>query len=233
MGSEAVFHPWVAQAKVSPVVVAGGSGAWFWNHEGDRWLDLHSQLGNLHLGHQHPALVAAICRQAAELCTLAPSLGSEIRNRAARMILDVAPGEMRSVLFTTAGADAVEHALRMARVATGRPKILAAHRSYHGATEGAMGVTGDPRRWALPSHGRRHRPLLRPLPVPLGLPRHHRRRRSATVRSTTCAACSPTRARRRSRRSSSSRSSAATACSCRPTATSRASGNCATSTASC
>ena len=152
-GSDPVFHPWVAQAKVSPVVVAGGAGAWFWNHDGDRWLDLHSQLGNLHLGHQHPALVAAIARQAAELCTLAPSLGSEIRDRAARMILDVAPGEMRSVLFTTAGADAVEHALRMARVATGRPKILAAHRSYHGATEGAMGVTGDPRRWAVSGTG--------------------------------------------------------------------------------
>ncbi|HVK25517.1 MAG TPA: aminotransferase class III-fold pyridoxal phosphate-dependent enzyme [Actinokineospora sp.] len=153
MASDPVFHPWVAQAKVAPVAITGGAGAWFWNDDGDRWLDLHSQLGNLHLGHQHPAVVAAIAEQAALLCTAAPSFGVAVRDDAARMILDVAPGEPRSVLFTNGGADAVEHAIRMARTVTGRPKILAAHRSYHGATEGAIGVTGDPRRWAVPGAG--------------------------------------------------------------------------------
>jgi taurine--2-oxoglutarate transaminase len=153
MASDPVFHPWVAQAKFAPLVVTGGAGAWFWNQDGDRYLDLHSQLGNLHLGHQHPVVTAAIGRQAAELCTIAPSFGSEIRDHAARMILGVAPEGATSVLFTTGGAEAVEHAIRMARTVTGRPKILAAHRSYHGATEGAMGLTGDPRRWAVPTAG--------------------------------------------------------------------------------
>ncbi|TDC84982.1 aminotransferase class III-fold pyridoxal phosphate-dependent enzyme [Micromonospora sp. KC606] len=153
MVSDPVFHPWAAQAKVVQETVAGGSGAWFWNHDGERWLDLHSQLGNLHLGHQHPAVVAAVTEQAARLCTLAPSFRADVRDEAARRILDVAPAGGRSVLFTTGGAEAVEHALRMARVTTGRPKILAAHRSYHGATDGAMGVTGDPRRWPLPATG--------------------------------------------------------------------------------
>ncbi|OLF17231.1 aminotransferase class III-fold pyridoxal phosphate-dependent enzyme [Actinophytocola xanthii] len=153
MASDPVFHPWVAQAKAAPVVVAGGAGAWFWTREGERFLDLHAQLGNLHLGHQHPAVVAAVTHQAGRMCTLAPSFGAEVRERAARMILELAPPGARSVLFTTGGADAVEHALRMARCVTGRPKVLAAHRSYHGATEGAIGVTGDPRRWAVPGAG--------------------------------------------------------------------------------
>ena len=153
MVSDPVFHPWAAQAKVAQETVTGGAGAWFFNAYGERWLDLHSQLGNLHLGHQHPAVVAAVTEQAGRLCTLAPSFRAEVRDRAARLILEAAPAGGQSVLFTTGGAEAVEHALRMARVTTGRPKILAAHRSYHGATDGAMGATGDPRRWALPGTG--------------------------------------------------------------------------------
>ncbi|MFI5494966.1 aminotransferase class III-fold pyridoxal phosphate-dependent enzyme [Actinoplanes sp. NPDC051859] len=153
MVSDPVFHPWAAQAKVAQAEVTHGAGAWFGNDHGDRWLDLHSQLGNLHLGHQHPTVVAAVARQAAQLCTLAPSFRTPIRDEAARHILQVAPSGAQKVLFTNGGAEAVEHALRMARVTTGRPKILAAHRSYHGATDGAMGATGDPRRWPLAATG--------------------------------------------------------------------------------
>ncbi|SCG15788.1 taurine---2-oxoglutarate transaminase [Micromonospora echinofusca] len=153
--SRPVFHPWSAQGAARQVRVDGAAGCWFWDRDGNRWLDLHSQLGNLHLGHQHPVLVEAVGAQAARLCTLAPSYGYEVRDEAARLILDTMPDAMRSVLFTNGGADANEHALRMARLVTGRPKVLAAHRSYHGATDGAMAVTGDPRRWSAEPPGSR------------------------------------------------------------------------------
>ncbi|MEU4380079.1 aminotransferase class III-fold pyridoxal phosphate-dependent enzyme [Micromonospora echinofusca] len=142
-----VFYPWSAQEEVDPVRVAGGAGSWFWDEQGNRWLDLHAQMGNLHLGHQHPALVAAVREQAGRMCTIAPSFAVDVRDEAARAIVEVAPEGLETVLFTTGGAEAVEHAVRMARVVTGRPKVLAAYRSYHGATAGALALTGDPRRW--------------------------------------------------------------------------------------
>ncbi|MER6758125.1 aspartate aminotransferase family protein [Micromonospora echinofusca] len=142
-----VFYPWSAQEEIDPVRVAGGAGSWFWDEQGNRWLDLHAQMGNLHLGHQHPALVAAVREQAGRMCTIAPSFAVDVRDEAARAIVEVAPGDLETVLFTTGGAEAVEHAVRMARVVTGRPKVLAAYRSYHGATAGALALTGDPRRW--------------------------------------------------------------------------------------
>ncbi len=146
-----VFYPWSGQGQISPTTVAGADGCWFWDDQGNRWLDLHSQLGNLHLGHQHPELVAAIQDQASQMCTIAPSFAVDVREQAAQAILDVSPGfsGASQVFFTTGGADANEHALRMAMLATGRHKVLAAHRSYHGATAGAMSVTGDARRWAV------------------------------------------------------------------------------------
>jgi taurine--2-oxoglutarate transaminase len=153
--SRPVFYPWAAQELIEPVRVAGGAGSWFWDDQGNRWLDLHAQLGNLHLGHQHPALVDAIQQQAARMCTISPSLAVDVRDEAAAGIVAVAPKGMTSVLFTNGGADANEHAMRMARVVTGRPKVLASYRSYHGGTDGALAVTGDPRRWPVDSAGSR------------------------------------------------------------------------------
>ncbi|HZM74948.1 MAG TPA: aspartate aminotransferase family protein [Candidatus Limnocylindrales bacterium] len=143
-----VFHSWSAQAGVDPMVVAGGEGAWFWDENGRRYLDFSSQLVNLNLGHQHPRIVAAIQQQATRLCTISPGFANDTRGRAARLISQVAPGELRHVFFTNGGADAVEHAIRMARLTTGRHKVLTQYRSYHGATAGAITLTGDPRRWA-------------------------------------------------------------------------------------
>jgi taurine--2-oxoglutarate transaminase len=142
-----VFHSWSAQRALAPLVVAGGEGAWFWDESGRRYLDFSSQLVNLNLGHQHPALVAAIQEQAATLCTVAPSFANSTRGEAARMIAEVAPGDLRYVFFTNGGTEANEHALKMARLTTGRHKVLAAYRSYHGATGGSITLTGDPRRW--------------------------------------------------------------------------------------
>lgn len=113
-----------------------------------RYLDFSSQLVFTNLGHQHPRIVAAIKDQADRLCTLAPGLASDVRGEAARLIVDVAPANLGHVLFTTGGTEAIEHAVRMARLYTGRPKVLAAYRSYHGSTTTSIHLTGDPRRWA-------------------------------------------------------------------------------------
>jgi len=142
-----VFHSWSAQRALAPAVVAGGEGAWFWTEDGTRYLDFSSQLVNLNLGHQHPALVEAIQRQAGVLCTVAPPFANDVRGEAARLIAEVAPGELDHVFFTNGGTEANEHAVRMARLATGRHKVLSTYRSYHGATTASISLTGDPRRW--------------------------------------------------------------------------------------
>ena len=128
-------------------MVAGGEGAWFWDEDGNRYLDFSSQLVNLNIGHQHPKLVAAIQEQAGRLCTIAPFHANDARSEAARLIAELAPGDLDMVFFTNGGAEATENAMRMARLHTGRNKVLATYRSYHGATAGAITLTGDPRRW--------------------------------------------------------------------------------------
>ncbi|QNN52074.1 aspartate aminotransferase family protein [Nocardioides mesophilus] len=143
-----VFHSWSAQATIDPMPVAGAEGSWFWDHSGRRYLDFSSQLVNVNIGYQHPKLVAAIQEQAGRLLTVSPAFAEESRSRAAAMIAERAPGALNKVFFTNGGAEAVENAVRMARLHTGRHKVMAAYRSYHGATAGAIALTGDPRRWA-------------------------------------------------------------------------------------
>lgn len=143
-----VFHTWSAQAEIDPLAIAGGKGSYFWDCDGNRYLDFSSQLINLNIGHQHPKLVAAIQKQAETLTTIAPSFANAARSEAARLVAEVAPGDLNKIFFTNGGTDANEHAVRMAQQHTGRSKVLAAYRSYHGATAGAIALTGDPRRWA-------------------------------------------------------------------------------------
>ena len=142
-----VFHSWSAQAKIDPLPIARASGSYFWDFEDQRYLDFSSQLVNVNIGYQHPKLVAAIQEQAGKLCTIAPSFANDARSEAARLIAEIAPGDLNAVFFTNGGAEANENAVRMARLHTGRHKVLAAYRSYHGATAGAIALTGDPRRW--------------------------------------------------------------------------------------
>jgi taurine--2-oxoglutarate transaminase len=143
-----VFHSWSAQGALKPIVVAGAEGSWFWDENGKRYLDFSSQLVNVNIGHQHPKLVAAIQEQAGKLCTIAPFHANEARSEAARLIAELAPGDLNMVFFTNSGAEATDNAIRMSRLHTGRQKVLATYRSYHGATGGAIAVTGDPRRWS-------------------------------------------------------------------------------------
>ena len=142
-----VFHSWSSQGALTPLVVTGGEGSWFWDENGNRYLDFSSQLVNVNIGHQHPKLVAAIQEQAGKLCTIAPFHANEQRSEAARLIAELAPGDLNMVFFTNGGAEATDNAIRMARIYTGRQKVMATYRSYHGATGGAIAVTGDPRRW--------------------------------------------------------------------------------------
>ena len=142
-----VFHSWSAQATLDPTVITKAEGSWLWDRDGNRLLDFTSQLVYTNLGHQHPRIVEAIQEQAALLCTVAPGHANAARSRAAHLIAAHTPGDLDKVFFTNGGADANEHAIRMARLHTGRQKVLSTYRSYHGGTQLAVNVTGDPRRW--------------------------------------------------------------------------------------
>jgi taurine---2-oxoglutarate transaminase len=142
-----VLHSWSVQDAIAPIPVAGGEGRYFWDYDGKRYLDFASQLVNLSLGHQHPKVVAAIKEQADKLCTIGPPMATEPRSTLARMLAEVTPGDLTMSFFTNGGAEANENAIKLARWYTGRHKLVARYRSYHGATAGAITLTGDPRRW--------------------------------------------------------------------------------------
>ena len=141
-----VFHSWSAQSQLSSLVVASGRGCRVWDHAGREYLDFSSQLVNVNIGHQHPAVVQAITEQAELLTTIAPSTVNLARGEAAKRIIGHAPSGFHKVFFTNGGADANENAIRMARLHTGRDKILSTYRSYHGNTGAAIVSTGDWRR---------------------------------------------------------------------------------------
>ncbi|KAK7729277.1 hypothetical protein SLS53_009272 [Cytospora paraplurivora] len=147
-----VFHSWSAQAGLSPLSIAGGSGSEVWDYSGKRYLDFSCQLVNTNIGHTHPKVVAAIQKQAEGLPTIAPAHANLARGRAAELILKHANGLhpderfFDKVFFTNAGADANEHAIRLARLTTGRDTVLSTYRSYHGSTGSAICATGDFRR---------------------------------------------------------------------------------------
>ena len=142
-----VFHSWSAQKALKPMCIAGAEGSYFWDYDGNRFLDFSSQLVNVNIGHQHPKVVAAIQEQAGKLATVAPQHANDKRGEAAQRIVEVAGGKADKVFFTNGGADAIENAIRMARLHTHKHKILSAYRSYHGNTGSAIQATGDPRRW--------------------------------------------------------------------------------------
>ncbi|MDJ1114660.1 aspartate aminotransferase family protein [Microbacterium dauci] len=152
-----VFHSWSAQAQIDPFPIAGGRGTSVWDHAGNSWLDFSSQLVNVNIGHQHPAVVGAIKEQADLLTTIAPSTASLPRGLAAQRITHLAPAGFSKVFFTNGGADANENAIRMARLYTGRDKVLSQYRSYHGNTGAAIVATGDWRRYPNEyAHGHAH-----------------------------------------------------------------------------
>jgi len=141
-----VFHSWSVQTKLNPLVVTHGEGVYFWTEDGRKFLDLASQLVNANIGHQHPKVVKAIQEQAGKMTFVAPGIASEPRSKLAQLLSEVCPPNINRFFFTNGGADANENAVKIARSYTGKFKILARYRSYHGATYGAISLTGDPRR---------------------------------------------------------------------------------------
>lgn len=142
-----VFHSWSAQSTINPLMVKSAQGVYVTDEDDTTYLDFSSQLVNTNVGHQHPAVVAGIQEQAGILCTIAPQHGYQSRYRAAELILDHSFDGAAKVFFTNGGTESVEHAIRMARLHTGRQKVLSTYRSYHGGTSTSINLTGDPRRW--------------------------------------------------------------------------------------
>ncbi len=140
------FFPWSVQSRVAPLAVVRAQGCEFWDAEGRRYLDFSSQLTNVNTGHQHPKVVAAIREQAERLCYASPALATRPRGELGKLLAEVTPGDLNKTFFTLGGAEAVENAIKLSRLYTGRQKIVTRYRSYHGATYGAISAAGDPRR---------------------------------------------------------------------------------------
>jgi taurine---2-oxoglutarate transaminase len=142
------MYEWSAQAAADPIPVARAKGIYFWTPEGKRFIDFNSQLMCVNIGHGDERVVRAIQEQAATLPYANPFMATEPRARLGAKLAKIAPGDIDVFFFTNGGTDANENAIRIARLATGRHKIAARYRSYHGGTAGSLSLTGDPRRWA-------------------------------------------------------------------------------------
>ncbi len=138
---------WSATGKVDPMPIARAEGIYLYSPEGQRWLDFNSQLMSVNIGHAHPKVIEAITKAAETLIYVYPGMASEPRARLSMRLAELVPGDLNTFFYTLGGAEANENAIKAARLFTGRQKILTRHRSYHGATHGAMSLTGDPRRW--------------------------------------------------------------------------------------
>jgi taurine--2-oxoglutarate transaminase len=142
------LYEWSAQSKVDPIPVARAKGIYFYTPEGKRFIDFNSQLMSVNIGHGDQRVIQAISEQSATLVYANPFMATEVRARLGAKLAEITPGDIDTFFFTNGGADANENAIKIARFFTGRQKIIARYRSYHGATAGAISLTGDPRRWA-------------------------------------------------------------------------------------
>lgn len=142
------MYTWAASGKVDPLPFARAEGIHFWTYEGKRYLDFNSQLMSVLIGHSHPKVLAAMKEAVDTLLYAFPATATEPRARLGKLLSEIVPGDINTFFFTLSGAEANENAIKAARAYTGKFKILSRYRSYHGASNGAMQLTGDPRRWA-------------------------------------------------------------------------------------
>src|SRR5918996_1230175 len=142
------LYEWSAQSAVDPIPVDRAEGVYFYTPDGKRYLDFNSQLMSVNIGHGDKRVISAIQRQAERLAYANPFMATEPRARLGQKLAELAPGDIDTFFFTNGGAEANENAIKLARMVTGRHKIIARYRSYHGGTAGAISLTGDPRRWA-------------------------------------------------------------------------------------
>lgn len=144
---EYTMWSWSAQAKVAPIAISKANGCYFWDADGKKYFDLNSQLMCTNIGHSHPKVIEAIKNQADELVFAGPGFATRVRAEVGPILAKHTPGDLKKFFFTLGGADANETAIKLAKFSTKRSKIMARYRSYHGATQGAISLTGDPRRW--------------------------------------------------------------------------------------
>ena len=142
------FWTWSAQARVKPIAVQKASGVYFWDVDGKRYLDFNSMVMCANIGHGDERVIDAITRQARELTFAGPGMATRPRALLGKLLSEIVPKGLTKFLYTLGGADANENAIKLARASTGKSKILARYRSYHGASFGALAATGDPRRTA-------------------------------------------------------------------------------------
>ncbi len=142
------LYEWSAQANVDPIPVSRAKGIYFWTPEGKRFIDFNSQLMSVNIGHGDSRVIEAIYQQAQTLAYANPFMATEVRALLGAKLAEITPGDIDTFFFTNGGAEATENAIKISRFFTGRHKILARYRSYHGATAGSISLTGDPRRWA-------------------------------------------------------------------------------------
>jgi taurine--2-oxoglutarate transaminase len=142
------FFSWSVQGAIDPIAIDRAEGVWLYTPDGRRILDFNSQLMSVNIGHGDRRVIDAITEQATKLQFVQPAFATEIRGRLGQKLAEIMPGDLDKVFFTLGGAEAIENAIKLARHYTGRYKVLARYRAYHGATMGAMTLTGDPRRWA-------------------------------------------------------------------------------------
>jgi taurine--2-oxoglutarate transaminase len=142
------MYSWSATGNVSPMPVERAEGVYMYGPDGQRWLDFNSQLMSVNIGHGHPKVIAAIAEQAQKLCFAHSGTATEVRARLGQRLAELLPGDLDTFFFTLGGAEANENAIRAAKLYTGRNKIIARYRSYHGGTNATLQLTGDPRRWA-------------------------------------------------------------------------------------
>jgi taurine--2-oxoglutarate transaminase len=142
------FFSWSVQGQLDPIAIDRAEGVYLYTPEGRRLLDFNSQLMSVNIGHGDRRVIDAITEQALKLQYVQPAFATEIRGRLGQKMAEILPGDLDKVFFTLGGAEAIENAIKLARHHTGRHKVLARYRAYHGATFGAMTLTGDPRRWA-------------------------------------------------------------------------------------
>jgi len=142
------LYEWSAQAHVDPIPVARAKGIYFWTPEGKRFIDFNSQLMCVNIGHSDERVIKAVQEQVATLAYANPFMATEPRAKLGAKLAEITPGDIDVFFFTNGGAEANENAIRIARMVTGRHKILVRYRSYHGGTAGSLSLTGDPRRWA-------------------------------------------------------------------------------------
>jgi taurine--2-oxoglutarate transaminase len=141
------FFTWSVQSKVTPLAAARAEGVYFWDVDGKRYLDFSSQLMNVNIGHGNQRVIGAITEQLSRMAYAYPGIATEARGRLGQLLAEITPGSLTKTLFTTGGGEANENAIKFARLFTGRHKILTRYRSFHGATAGALALTGDPYRW--------------------------------------------------------------------------------------